>query len=82
MPVSLLVAEEQAFLERSVILIKGVKTINQYKIMQWINDNFINVNIKIMDHSAIKVIDCKGESALFSLDAVGRVVEVQPWEKI
>lgn len=59
-----------------VVLIKGVKTINQYKIMQWINENFINVSTEIMDHSTIKVIDCKGESALFSLDAVGRVVEV------
>ena len=74
MPVSLLVAEEQAFLERSVILIKGVKTIN--KIMQWINDNFINASTEIIDHSTIKVIDCKRESALFSLDAAGRVVEV------
>jgi len=76
MPVSLLVAEEQAFLERSVILIKGIKTIKQYKIMQWINDNFINVQTEIIDHSTIKVIDCKGESALFSLDAVGCIVEV------
>lgn len=76
MPVSLLVDEEQAFLERSVILIKGVKTIKQYKIMQWINDNFINVQTEIIDHSTIKVIDYKGESALFSLDAVGRIVEV------
>jgi len=63
-------------LKGDVILIKGVKTINQYKIMQWINDNFSNVQTEIIDHSTIKVIDCKGESALFSLDAVGRIVEV------
>lgn len=59
-----------------VILIKGVKTINQYKIMQWINDNFVNVSTEIIDRSTIKVIDYKGGSALFSLDAIGNVVEV------
>lgn len=63
-------------------MIKGTKTIDQYKIMQHINDNFLpgSVTTDLITDNQIKVTDSSGESIVFTLSHDGKVVEL-PIEK-
>lgn len=63
-------------------MIKGTKTIDQYKIMQHINDNFLpgSVTTDLSADNQIRVTDSSGESIIFTLSRDGKVVEL-PIEK-
>lgn len=59
-------------------MIKGIKTIAQYKIMQHINNNFFSSSITtdLIADNQIKVTDSSGDSIIFTLSPDGKVVEL------
>lgn len=64
---------------RNTEVIKGVKTIAQYKIMQFINQNFYpeTLEIELIDGQTVKGTDCTGESMIFRWNEEKKIVETE-----
>ena len=64
---------------RNTEVIKGVKTIAQYKIMQFINQNFYpeTLEIELIDGQTVKGTDCTGASMIFRWNEEKKIVETE-----
>lgn len=64
---------------RNTEVIKGVKTIAQYKIMQFINQNFYpeTLEIELIDGLTVKGTDRTGESMIFRWNEEKKIVETE-----
>ena len=64
---------------RNTEVIKGVKTIAQYKIMQFINQNFYpeTLEIELIDGLTVKGTDRTGESMIFRWNEEKKTVETE-----
>lgn len=64
---------------RNTEAIKGVNTIAQYKIMQFINENFFpgSLEIELMDKNTIRGTDRAGESMIFRWNDEKKIVETE-----
>ena len=64
---------------RNTEVIKGVKTIAQYKIMQFINQNFYpeTLEIELIDGQTVKGMDRTGESMIFRWNEEKKIVETE-----
>ena len=64
---------------RNTEVIKGVKTISQYKIMQFINQNFYpeTLEIELIDGLTVKGTDRTGESMIFRWNEEKKIVEME-----
>lgn len=49
-------------------MVKGTKTIAQYIICQWINENFIGAQIELIAPDIVKMTDSTGESMTLSIN--------------
>ncbi len=49
-------------------MVKGTKTIAQYMICKWINENFINAKIELVGPDIVKMIDSTGEGMTLSIN--------------
>lgn len=60
-------------------VIKGTQTIAQYKIMQFINENFFpgSLEIELMDKNTIRGTDRAGESMIFRWNEEKKIVETE-----
>lgn len=60
-------------------VIKGTQTIAQYKIMQFINQNFQPeaLEIELMDKNTIRGTDRAGESMIFRWNEEKKIVETE-----
>lgn len=64
---------------RNTEAIKGVNTIAQYKIMQFINANFFpgSLEIELIDADTIRGTDRAGESMIFRWNEEKKIVETE-----
>ena len=64
---------------RNTEVIKGVKTIAQYKIMRFINQNFYpeTLEIELIDGQTVKGTDRTGESMIFRWNEEKKIVETE-----
>lgn len=64
---------------RNTEAIKGVNTIAQYKIMQFINENFFpgSLEIELMDGQTVKGTDRTGASMIFRWNEEKKTVETE-----
>lgn len=64
---------------RNTEVIKGVKTIAQYKIMQFINQNFYQetLEIELIDGQTVKGTDRTGASMIFRWNEEKKTVETE-----
>lgn len=64
---------------RNTEVIKGVKTIAQYKIMQFINQNFYpeTLEIELIDGQTVRGTDRAGESMIFRWNDEKKIVETE-----
>lgn len=64
---------------RNTEAIKGVNTIAQYKIMQFINENFFpgSLEIELIDKTTIQGTDRAGESMIFRWNEEKKIVETE-----
>ena len=64
---------------RNTEVIKGVKTIAQYKIMQFINQNFYpeTLEIELIDGQTVKGTDRTGASMIFHWNEEKKIVETE-----
>lgn len=64
---------------RNTEVIKGVKTIAQYKIMQFINQNFYpeTLEIELIDGLTVKGTDRTGASMIFRWNEEKKTVETE-----
>ena len=60
-------------------VIKGAQTIAQYKIMQFINQNFQPeaLEIELIDGQTVKGTDCTGASMIFHWNEEKKIVETE-----
>lgn len=49
-------------------MVKGAKTIAQYIILRWIDQNFINAKTRLIAPDVVKMIDDSGKSMLLSIN--------------
>ncbi len=58
-------------------VIKGMKTVGQFKAMQFVNENFVagSLEIELVDDATIKGTDYTGASMLFHWNEETKVVE-------
>lgn len=58
-------------------MVKGAKTIAQYKIYKWVDENFQpdSVRVEFMSESSATIIDATGSSLALFVDENGKVVE-------
>ena len=64
---------------RNTEVIKGMKTIAQYKVMQFINENFLpgSLEIELIDKNTIRGTDRTGESMIFHWNEDKKIVETE-----
>ena len=64
---------------RNTEVIKGMKTIAQYKVMQFINDNFLpgSLEIELIDNNTIRGTDRAGQSMIFRWNEEKKIVETE-----
>lgn len=64
---------------RNTEVIKGMKTIAQYKVMQFINENFLpgSLEIELIDKNTIRGTDWTGESMVFHWNEDKKIVETE-----
>ena len=69
---------------RNTEVIKGVKTIAQYKIMQFINQNFYpeTLEIELIDGQTVKGTDRTGESMIFRWNEEKKTVETEDYRML
>ena len=56
-------------------MIKGAKTITQYKIMRWTEEHFIDVLIEPQEADSVKITDSAGESMTIAINGTGDVID-------
>lgn len=56
-------------------MIKGAKTITQYKIMRWIEEHFIDVLIEPQEADNVKITDSVGECMTITINSTGDVID-------
>lgn len=56
-------------------MVKGAKTIAQYMICKWINENFINAKIKLVGPDIVKMTDSTGESMTLSINIHEQILD-------
>lgn len=56
-------------------MVKGTKTIAQYLICKWVQDNFINAKTELIAPDIVKMTDSTGESLLLSINIHEQILD-------
>lgn len=56
-------------------MVKGTKTIAQYMICKWINDNFIDAKIELVGRDIVKMTDSAGKSLTLSINIHEQILD-------
>jgi hypothetical protein len=60
------------------VAIKGCKTVEQFKIMQWVEDNFVHgsVSVEFTDRDKATITDGNGDKLNLGCTQIGEVCEL------
>lgn len=61
-------------------MVKGAKTIEQFIILQWIAENFIDVTTELIERDKVRLTDCTGASVNLTINRNKEIMDADTKE--